>query len=62
MLRLEHEDVILIVKEERWKLQNSFFTFRAIKMPFSEHLETLTFVDFVVFVLDVIVLTAVKNI
>ena len=51
ILRLEHEDVIGTVKEERWNLQNSFFTFRAMKKPFSEHLETQTLVKSLVFLL-----------
>ena len=57
MLRLEHEDAMGIAKEEMCKLQISFFTFRSMKKPFSEHSETVTFVD--LFVVDIVLLTAV---
>ena len=62
ILSLEHEDAIGTAKEERWNLQNSFFTFHAMKKLFSEHLETVTLVDSLVFVLDIVVLTAVLNV
>ena len=44
--RLEHKNAKAIAKEVRWKLENSFFMFCAMKRPFSKHFFETPIVDY----------------